>query len=213
MEISDLALRVLLLFFPGVVAGLIVDALTNHRQRTPFVFATNAFVLGIVSYLMLAFLRSLWNWIIPGFFRGQRAPDLIFFQALTDEKVTLGWVEITLAVGVASVVALILSAVINHKWLHRIARRAYVSRRSGELDTWSLLFNSGEIGWINIRDFSRDLVYEGWVDAFSDTSEAPEVLLRDVGVYRNMSGELLYRTPRAYVKLRPDDVVIEYPPV
>jgi len=78
-------------------------------------------------------------------------------------------------------------------------------------NTRALLFNSDEIGWVDVRDISRDLVHEGWVDAFSDDATAPEVLLRDVAVYRNTSGELMYKTPRAYLKLRTDDIVIEYP--
>jgi len=213
VDLSDLALRVVLLFFPGVIAALMTDALVNHRERTPFAFGTRAVVLGLLSYLSLAALRAGVNMagrsVVPPM---APLPELIFFRALTDERVRLEWVEIALAVLAASGISLIVSAGINHKWLHRTARRFGVSRRSGELDTWSLLFNSDEIGWLNVRDISRDLVYEGWVDAFSDSAAAPEVLLREVAVYRNSSGELLYRTPRAYLKFRPDDVVIEYPP-
>lgn len=212
MEVTELALRVILLFFPGVVAAILVDALTNHRQLTPFVFGTHAFVLGILSYLTLSCFRSIWNWTFEDICKVAQFPELIFFRALADKSVGLGWIEIVLAVAAATLVALVLSAAINHKWLHRIARNTQVSRRSGELDTWSLLFNSSEIGWINVRDIQRDLVYEGWVDAFSDTSDAPELLMRDVAVYRNLSGKRLYRTPRVYLKLNPNDVIIEYPP-
>lgn len=211
MDFSDLALRVVLLFFPGVVAALIVDALTNHRPRTPFVFGTHAFVLGLLSYLLLAAGQAVASWIVTWLHPDRGIPRLAFFQALTDADVALRWMEILLAVPAGVVVAGIVAAGINHKWLHRTARTIRVSRRSGELDTWSLLFNSDEIGWVNVRDIRHDLVYEGWVDAFSDTGDTPEVLLREVAVYRNTTGSLLYRTPRAYLRLAPDQVVIEYP--
>ncbi|HEY0024198.1 MAG TPA: hypothetical protein VGB24_14880 [Longimicrobium sp.] len=45
MELSAFTLRIVLLFFPGVLCALLVDALIAHRERTPAQFLTNAFVL------------------------------------------------------------------------------------------------------------------------------------------------------------------------
>jgi hypothetical protein len=49
---------VLLLFFPGVLCALVLDALTVHRERTPVQFLTHAFALGMGSYLSLYTVRD-----------------------------------------------------------------------------------------------------------------------------------------------------------
>jgi hypothetical protein len=92
MELSDLALRVVLLFFPGVIAALIVDALVNHRDRGPFAFGTRSMVLGLLSYLLLASARALANGVAHRSLPSGGLPELIFFRALTDERVKLDWV-------------------------------------------------------------------------------------------------------------------------
>jgi hypothetical protein len=79
VDISGLALRLLLLFFPGVVAALVADALVNHRDRTPFAFGTRAVVLGLLSYLLLAVLRAIINGAAPSICPPCVLPELTFF--------------------------------------------------------------------------------------------------------------------------------------
>lgn len=74
---------------------------------------------------------------------------------------------------------------------------------------WGLLFNSPDLGWVTVRDLGHDLTYEGWVDAFSDTSASAELLLRDVRVFRSSSGAQLYETSRVYLARPSDTLVIE----
>ncbi len=44
MQISDLTLRVLLLFFPGVICCKLVDNLTTHQERTTPMFVVHSFI-------------------------------------------------------------------------------------------------------------------------------------------------------------------------
>jgi hypothetical protein len=208
MELSVLTLRVVLLFFPGVLCALIVHALTIQRERTTPQFLTSAFVYGVSTYLLLAGLRAgaaaLANesgWPVP--------PRVTFFAALTNERARIAWGEIGLSAVVALILALLVSAAANHNLLHRIAERLGISRRFGEPDVWSHFLNSPEIRWIAVRNLSADVVYEGWVEAFSDTGQSPEIVLRDVNVYRNSSGTKLYDRSRVYLTPDKQSLVIE----
>ena len=60
-----------------------------------------------------------------------------------------------------------------------------------------------------VRDFETDLAYEGWVNAWSDTYEVNELLLRDVKVYKSSTAELLYEVDSVYLTRAKDRLTIE----
>jgi hypothetical protein len=208
MELSVLTLRVVLLFFPGVLCALIVHALTMQRERTTPQFLTSAFVYGVSTYLLLAGLRaacagiaSLFGWGTP--------PRVTFFSALTNEKTRIAWGEIGFSAVVALMLALVMAVVLNNNVLHKAAERIGISRRFGEVDVWGYFFNSPQIRWVAVRDLATDTVYEGWVEAFSDTGAAPEVLLRDVTVKTNSTGTKLFDIKRVYLARDKTSLIIE----
>lgn len=208
MELSVLTLRVVLLFFPGVLCALVVDSLTIQRERTTPQFLTSAFVYGVSTYLLLAgsraALETVCTWL------GWAAPPRVtFFAALTDERTKIAWGEIGLSAGVAVLLAMLVSAALNHNLLHRIAERLRVSRRFGQADVWGHFLDSPRTSWIIVRDVDADLLYEGWVDAFSDTGADPQLLLSDVAVYRASTGTKLHDRKRVYLTPRKDSVIIE----
>lgn len=66
------------------------------------------------------------------------------------------------------------------------------------------LFNPLE-NWIYIRDLENDICYLGWLIAFSDNPDNPEdkeeLLLKNTIVYKNSTGNELYRTGYTYLNL------------
>lgn len=208
MELSVLTLRVVLLFFPGVLCALVVHALTIHRERTTPQFLTSAFVYGVSTYLLLAGIRgayagaaNLGEWRAP--------PRVTFFTVLTNEKARIAWGEIGLSAIVALLLAFVVSAVANHNVLYRVAARLGISRRFGEPDVWSHFLNSPEIRWIAVRNLADDIIYEGFVQAYSDTGADPQLLLSDVSVYRASTGTKLHDRKRVYLTPRKESVIIE----
>lgn len=208
MELSALTLRVLLLFFPGVLCAMIVHALTAHRERTTAQFLTNAFVLGVSTYLLLAGVRTAADGCaqLAGW---HRPPRITFFEVLTGESARLSWGEIALSAVVAVLLALLVSAALNHNLLHRAAVWLNVSRRFGEADVWGFFLNSPRVIWVAVRDLGTDTMYEGWVDAFSDTGTTPELLLRSVTVSRSSTGTKLYECERVYLARDKASLIIE----
>ncbi len=131
MEISSVTLRVLLLFFPGVLCALLVDALTAHRDRTPVQFLTHAFALGMGSYLSLALVRDLAA-TLARWLRLREPLDVTFFDALLNDHTRIAWREIALAGGVGLVLSGAIVAVLNHNLIFRGANRLGVSRKTGD---------------------------------------------------------------------------------
>lgn len=208
MELSVLTLRVVLLFFPGVLCALIVHALTIERQRTTAQFLTSAFVYGVSTYLLLAALRA-GSAAVARVFGWPAPPRVRFFAALTDQQTKIAWGEIALSAVVAVVLAVLVCTALNNNVLHRLAERLGISRKHGEGDVWGYFFNSPEIRWVAVRDLATDTLYEGWVEAFSDTGASPELLLRGVSVSRSTTGSKLFDCERVYLARDKASLIIE----
>jgi hypothetical protein len=108
MQISDLTLRVLLLFFPGVICCKLVDNLTVHKERSTAMFIVHSFILGISCYLLLYVLA----WVLVkgnALIDRTLVFDIVFFDALTDSNTKLRWPEILMAAGLSFPFALVIS--------------------------------------------------------------------------------------------------------
>jgi len=208
VELSSLTLRVLLLFFPGVLCAMLLDALTVHRERTPVQFLTHAFALGMGSYLSLAASRDVLaaaaKWL-----RLREPLDVTFFDALLNDHARISWREIVLAALVGLMLVAVVSAVMNRRLVHRAANRLRVSNNTGDIDVWSTMWNSPAGQYAVVRDLDRDTVYLGTVRVFSESSRAAELLLRDVEVFRSSTSSKLYEAEHVYLARDVADLVIE----
>lgn len=212
MELSALTLRVLLLFFPGVLCAMLVDALTVHRERTPTQFLTNAFVLGFASYLLL----YSGQWVCEGAANllGVRPPRRVtFMDALMNDRLRIAWGEIVLAAGTGIVLGVAVSAGLNHKVLYRMGGRLHVTRRRGTIDLWSYVLDSPQTTWISARDLEHGFTYLGWVQSYSETAAMAELWLRNVTVYQSASGTKLYDADALYLCQDPRSMTIEVLPI
>lgn len=95
----------------------------------------------------------------------------------------------------------------------QISSKIPVHKKYGDEDVWDFTFNSSDVEteYVHFRDFEHQLVYAGWVNAFSETNKLRELVLRDVIVY-NFDGEEFYRTPLLYLARAPENIHIEFPP-
>ena len=75
------------------------------------------------------------------------------------------------------------------------------------------LHNSPDTGsWLYVRDHQEELVYYGWVEAYSESGDDRELLLSDVEIYTNETDEPLDSVPLLYVSRDAYDFTIEIPP-
>jgi len=207
MEISEFSIRIILLFLPGIIAKLIIESLTVYKEKRLFYFTIYSLVLGFFSYFCyIYFLKSI-N-LLP-FISIQT--DVQFLKALLDTKNTIDIIEV-LNVSIFSIfIGLFFSFAINRKYFHRIAQSLKITRKFAEMDVWQYLFNStNSTEWITVRDIKNNLMYEGWVQAFSDTVTENELFLRDVMVFNNTTGDKLYEVPGLYISRNKDEITIEF---
>ncbi len=61
MEISDLALRIIIVLIPGFLTTLLFRYLSTHRDYSNFYFIVLSSVFGLSNYLVLEVLLQLWN--------------------------------------------------------------------------------------------------------------------------------------------------------
>lgn len=204
MDLSEFALRIVLLFLPGVVSFLIIDKLTAHRTFKLHTIAIYSLMLGFYCYVIYAVL-------VDAVQRVLGIPTKIsFVEIVTDTKSKLDLFEIIMVSALALPIGFLVAFVINHSWLHRLARFLHISSKFGDLDVWSFIMNSDIPPWVVVRDREHDVMYDGWIAAFSDTSERHELFLRDVRVYRNSTGDMLYETPAVYLPRQRDAITVEF---
>lgn len=216
MNVTEFTARILLLFAPGVICSLIFDALTVHGERKPFQFLIHSFIFGAASYTTYALLWYLnsccaqllgdWALTVPVW------PDNItILNALVDDDHEINFLEVAIAAALSAPVALAASYAHNHKFLYRAASSVKITKKFGDPDVWGYTFNSPDIIFAVVRDLPNNLVYEGWIRAFSDIESPRELSLTDAVVYKNDTGEELYSVDAIYVSRNNEDWTIEFP--
>ncbi|MEI7482980.1 MAG: hypothetical protein WCK75_11635 [Elusimicrobiota bacterium] len=204
MEITEFTFRLLLLFVPGLLSLLIVDKLTNHKTYKPHEVFIYTLLLGFIDYMALYAILN----VLLVFWSEYH--DLYFLQSLKDTKANLNFSELFFATLLAFPLGIFVSAAINRKWLFRLAYFLKVSRKFGYMAVgdYVMYLEAEGIEWVVVRDISKDLMYQGWAEAFSDSSEKKEIFLRDVIVYGESSGNKLYEVPGLYLNI--SDATVEF---
>jgi Family of unknown function (DUF6338) len=211
MALTDLTVRLLLIFFPGIICFLIVDAFTVHRERKAHEIVLFSYIYGILSYLIYGLLflplAVIFATLKPGAYKPL---DLSVFKWLSDPKAQLDFWEIVFATAIAVCLAFLVSFCIRKKFLHAFAYRLKVTNKFAEADVWNYAFNIDEARWCVVRDMAHNLMFQGYVQAFSDVGDFSELLLTQVSVYDEKMAELRYEADRIYLARKKDDWTIQF---
>ena len=203
MGITEFTFNLLLIFFPGIICAYLVDLFTQHPQRTQFQFLINSFLLGISSYLVYAA-------VVAFFSETTTLAESNLIKVISGSKGDTISVAETIKVCVAAfglaIVLIIFSTYKLHFKLFQILR---ITTKFGEPDVWAYFMNSKSNPWATVRDLENGLVYDGWIEAFSDTSKDAELLMRDVDVYDNDSDGYLYHVDAQYLSMDQSMISIE----
>ena len=137
---------------------------------------------------------------------------LAAFRALTNESVQIDKPvarAIVWALVIAVPVAFLASYIDEYKLINRFGWFIQATKRIGDEDIWDYFNRSPDIVWVNVRDHKLDLYYYGRIEAWSDSGEERELLLRKVEVYKNSTAEFLYESDVVYISRKPDDLTID----
>lgn len=209
LDFSELTIRLLLIFFPGIIAALVINSLTTHKKKEFNLFLLYSFILGLTSYFGV-YLFVLVNNMIVNLNGYDGKLKLQFLESLTNGESFIQIEEVLITTVVAFLMAIGISAILNRGTLHKWARKLKITSQFGENDVWQHTFNSPDIEWVTIRDFENDLIYQGYLGAFSDTFTSNELLLSDVVVYSSSTAEELYRVDAIYLTRNAANLTIEF---
>jgi len=205
MEFSEFTFKIILLFIPGIISYIIIEKLISHREPKIFQTLANTLILGFVCYSFYYVLIQLINMF------SKTNIECLFFKALLYEHTEINFGEIAIVAALSIPIGLLFAFLINYKILFRIANFLKVTKKFGDIDVWSYIMNSKNVEWIVVRDIENDLMYEGWVEAFSDSTETDELFLSDVIVFENSTGDELYKTPALYLPKKRENLIMEFP--
>ena len=204
MNFTEFMFKLLFIFLPGIIYSFMVDALTMHPPRDRFFFILKSFIAGMVTYSVLyGFL------LIPEIWKESYSMKFTFLRSIFDKSITPDFREIFFACLISIVLAILATFTINYKLGHKLAQRFKISNKYGEMDVWGFLFNLNQIKFVTVRDHNNNLMFDGWVRAFSDNSKEAEVYLIDVDVYTNDDATKLYHVDSLYLARKREDISIE----
>ncbi|MEM6526619.1 MAG: hypothetical protein AAF693_22695 [Bacteroidota bacterium] len=207
MNLSEFALRIVVIFIPGLLSFNIVSKLTFHREFKNSDILLGSFTYGFICYLFYYFVFILLPNSVP-FLPNQ---TFYFIESLTNKDSSLSFNEIFISSILGIPVGFLFAYLVNSKILLYMAAKLKLSNKLDDLGVWNQACEWGQNQWIVIRELDSDLLYRGWLRSFSDGLEGKEMLLQNVEVYRNSDSEHLYQVPGLYVSFnKQNNLKIEF---
>lgn len=207
MDISSLLIRIVFLVLPGIICRRLYRSLIGKRVQKDWEDFSEILIFSLISYLVygvaILIVNKLHIYYTPIYFTT--------FQAWFDEKVPIHWFEIVWASAVSLIIAFFASAINKYKVINTLGKFFRVTDQMGETDIWDYLHKNSTYEWFVIRDLKFDLAYFGWIEAFSDSGDKRELIIREVDVYSNATGILLYSADVVYCSRDQYDISIEVP--
>jgi hypothetical protein len=123
----------------------------------------------------------------------------------------INYFEILFTSIISAGVAILLAYLSNEYFLFKMLNGAASTKHYGDEDVWAYLFHTKRIGYVVVRDHNLELAYFGFVEFYSDDRENRELLLKDVVICKNNTGEILYKLDRMYISRNEHDLTIDIP--
>lgn len=221
MEISDLALRIIIVLIPGVLTTILFRYLSVHKEYSNFYFTVLSAAFGLSNYLILEIIYQiieiilyLFNILTNGSLSliYQSKLHVSIWNSLIDRTFNIRSEEILYCSVIAIISSFFYTWIYQRKILLRFANENLkITNKSGDDDIWSHYLNSEMVDWVWIRDYNHSLTYFGKIVAFSDSGLKRELFLSDVSVYSLTKKKELYRLNSAYLSLSDGMYSIEQP--
>lgn len=196
LEITSLSIWFLLVLTPGIISNLFFESLIPLRKDKIFSYLIiRCWLLGIFGYATYYLLGK----ILEFFLGNLGIIDIVkLLQNQTSIDISLSVLIFASIGGLLN--ALFLSKLSKEKTFHQFCRWLKVSKSHGDIDVWAFTNNTLDLEqWVVVRDPKNNLCYLGWIQAFSENHFEFEILISDVTIYYNDSGEFLYESPLVYL--------------
>ncbi len=210
---NDVVITIAVILFPGFLAALIVENFLNYSPKwTAFKFGIYSFLLGVLTYIAL----QLSVWLIGLFpsrisFLSQLTGELDIWNFASKREGTIDLIEVFAAVAFSPIIGIITTRLANdRRWFG--LKRATGSSKYGNENLFSNFLAAKNLGYVYIRDYELDLMYEGTVASFSENDDIQEIVLENVRIFRNHDSEHLETLPSLYISKSAGEFLIEDAP-
>jgi hypothetical protein len=198
MELNKFLFSLSVLFLPGIITLLFVQFFVLHKKLTPFNILLYSFLFGWINY----FIYYVYTLIF-------KVKCFYFLKSLATGIQELNFSEILIVCLISIVLGIVLTYLLNYKIPYRIVNYIKMSKKIGPV--WNYCMDAENSEWAFVRDLKNNLMYRGWINAFSDDSERLELLLLQVEVCNNTTGDIYYNTPSLYISGDRENITIEFP--
>lgn len=204
MSINLLFLQLAVVFLPGIIWARLDATYAAKIKPSDGQFVLRSFLFGITTYAV--------EFLV---FTAIGRPFYILDIAdASDRSVVSGAVfwEVLWALLIGFALSISWLYFTRFKLLTLFLQKIGATKKYGDEDVWDFLFNSPDaaVEYAHVRDHEKQLVFAGWINAFSETDKVRELVLLDVEV-SDFEGTTLYKTPRLYLGLPSDNVHVEFP--
>lgn len=203
MEFSLATVQIALIFIPGLFWTMLDAAHRPTAQSGQFIYTLRVFVFGVISY---AFLGLIYQSLGREF-------DILSFADPNWSFAKIGD-EVLWAVVTSLVLSVAWIAGRTHKIVTRFLNKIGASNHIADQDIWEFVFNSDDpkIKFAHVRDYENEVIYAGYVRAYSDRLDLRELAMTDVQVFDGQGVEI-YSTPRLYLARPNNGITLEFPVV
>jgi hypothetical protein len=207
MNLSSFLFRVIILALPGITASLLYRKLRGKPNQKDWEDFIDIWFFSLVCYCLYGLGVTSINKIFD------TSLTFTVLQALFEEKSPFSWTEVAVTSILSIIVAFVASYINSHKLINKIGQKLSVTARYDDADVWECFNDEFKSKWVYVRDHKLNLLYYGWINLYSDSEKPRELLLIDVKVYNNLSGEYLYSCDMLYVAREKSELSIEIPKV
>ena len=200
MNLGDLAFRLILILFPGIIATLLYRRLIIKKKWESIDIGLNTLLFGILSYLLLQLVYLIFG-------KG----ELIIWQRLQDNQ-TVPYLEILWASVTAIISTGIVATIVNKKWINRLANWLGITHKYGEDNLFYTYLSDKGLSEVHIKDPVNNLIYTGYVRYYSEDEDVREIVLEDVDMYEYDTAKHTNSLKSVYLnRAKTDNLIIEVP--
>jgi len=208
MDISILLIRVIFILIPGLVCNRLYRTLKGDPNQKDWEDFIDILFFSLLSYAIY--------WLAIEFITvfGYSFQRPTMFQATFDDSTPINLLEVGITTLIAMVVAVVAGYMYRFRVVNRVEFTIGAGHRFGGGGVWNIYQRNFAMSWVFVRDHKLDLIYFCKIVLYSDDETAvKELVLKEVDVYSNTTGDFLYSSKIVYLARDSQDITIEEPVV
>ena len=201
MEVNAVAIQLALLLVPGLLWAMLDAAHRPQTQSGQFVYTLRVFVFGVISYAVVGLIYNFCE-----------KPFSIITFSESGWKLSNSLDELAWAVTASIALSVLWLYGRTYKLVTKILNKIGATNHIADQDIWEFMFNSNDpkIKYVHARDYKNDLIYAGYVRAYSESLNLRELAMYQVVIYTGKS-EKITEVPYLYLARQPVEITLEFP--